>query len=66
MNENIQHSKSTEYKEDGDILIKTGVDADTEFATAAQVKYAITNENTVEENVSDVDLGTFFVPAVRK
>ena len=65
-NGTIQHSKSTEYKEDGDILIKTGVVADTEFATAAQVKYAITNENTVEKNVSDVDLGTFFVPAVRK
>ena len=65
-NGTIQHSKSTEYKEDGDILIKTGVNADTEFATAAQVKYAITNENTVEKNVSDVDLGTFFVPAVRK
>lgn len=65
-NGTIQHSKSTEYKEDGDILIKTGVTADTEFATAAQVKYAYTNKNTVEEHVSDVDLGTFFVPAVRK
>ena len=62
-NGTIQHSASTEYKEDGDILIKTGVKGDTKYQTKAQFKYAIDNTDSVDKRVSDVDLGKFFVPA---
>ena len=62
-NGTIQHSASTEYKEDGDILVKTGVKGDTKYQTKAQFKYAIDNTDSVDRRVSDVDLGKFFVPA---
>lgn len=58
----VQHSASTEYKEDGDILVKTGVKGDTKYQTKAQFKYAIDNTDSLI-GVSDVDLGKFFVPA---
>ena len=64
-NGSIQHSAKTEYKEDGDVLVKTGVGADTEYLDG-QFKYAIKNTGSIEKNVSDVDLGKFFVPAVEK
>ena len=64
-NGSIQHSAKTEYKEDGDVLVKTGVGADTEYLDG-QFKYAIKNTGSIEKNVSDVDLGKFFVQAVEK
>ena len=70
-NGTIQHSKSTEYKEDGDVLIATGIkDTDgnkteTKFVEdKPQFKYAIVdtdaNWNTVDaSNVSDIDMSGF-------
>ena len=68
-NGTIQHSKSTEYKEDGDVLIATGIkDAsgkatETKFVENGQFKYAISNEannwDTVSKNVADIDMSGF-------
>ena len=67
----IQHSANTEYKEDGDVLVKTGAytkkDKDgkdvvipTTFVKDGQAKYAIEDTNTIKKDVIDVDLGKFF------
>ena len=68
-NGTIQHSKSTEYKEDGDVLIATGIkDAsgkatETKFVENGQFKYAISNAannwDTVSKNVADIDMSGF-------
>ena len=68
-NGTIQHSNSTEYKEDGDVLIATGIkDAsgkatETKFVENGQFKYAISNEannwDTVSKNVADIDMSGF-------
>ena len=70
-NGTIQHSANTEYKEDGDVLVKTGAytkkDKDgkdvvipTTFVKDGQAKYAIEDTNTIKKDVIDVDLGKFF------
>ena len=68
-NGTIQHSKSTEYKEDGDVLIATGIKnasgkaTETKFVENGQFKYAISNEannwDTVSKNVADIDMSGF-------
>ena len=68
-NGTIQHSKSTEYKEDGDVLIATGIKnssgkaTETKFVENGQFKYAISNEannwDTVSKNVNDIDMSGF-------
>ena len=67
-NGTIQHSKSTEYKEDGDVLIATGIkiagkSTETKFVENGQFKYAISNEannwDTVSKNVNDIDMSGF-------
>ena len=67
-NGTIQHSKSTEYKEDGDVLIATGIkiagkSTETKFVENGQFKYAISNEannwDTVSKNVADIDMSGF-------
>ena len=68
-NGTIQHSKSTEYKEDGDVLIATGIKnasgkaTETKFVENGQFKYAISNEannwDTVSKNVVDIDMSGF-------
>ena len=70
-NGTIQHSANTEYKEDGDVLVKTGAytqkDKDgkdvvipTTFVKDGQAKYAIEDTKTIKKDVIDVDLGKFF------
>ena len=53
-NGTIQHSANTEYKEDGDVLIKAD---DAKYETTGQFKYAI--ESGVTSNVADVDISGF-------
>ena len=53
-NGTIQHSANTEYKEDGDVLIKAD---DAKYETVGQFKYAI--ESGVTSNVADVDISGF-------
>ena len=53
-NGTIQHSANTEYKEDGDVLIKAD---DAKYETTGQFKYAI--ESGVSSNVADVDISGF-------
>ena len=70
-NGTIQHSANTEYKEDGEVLVKTGAytqkDKDgkdvvipTTFVKDGQAKYAIEDTKTIKKDVIDVDLGKFF------
>ena len=70
-NGTIQHSANTEYKEDGDVLVKTGaytqkgkdgkdVVIPTTFVKDGQAKYAIEDTKTIKKDVIDVDLGKFF------
>ena len=70
-NGTIQHSANTEYKEDGDVLVKTGaytqkgkdgkdVVIPTTFVKDGQAKYAIEDTKTIKKDVIDVDLGNFF------
>ena len=70
-NGTIQHSANTEYKEDGDVLVKTGAytqkDKDgkdvvipTTFVKDGQAKYAIEDTKTIKKDVIDVNLGNFF------
>ena len=70
-NGTIQHSANTEYKEDGDVLVKTGayttkdengkdVVIQTTYEKDGQYKYAIENEeDSIKKNVIDVDLSKF-------
>ena len=67
-NGTIQHSANTEYKEDGDVLIATGIkiagkSTETKFVENGQFKYAISNEannwDTVSKNVADIDMSGF-------
>lgn len=62
-NGSIQHSKNTEYKEDGDWLIKT--DKNCEFESAGDYKYAINEENLVHVSTTtslpDVEVSNFVV-----
>ena len=70
-NGTIQHSANTEYKEDGEVLVKTGAytqkDKDgkdvvipTTFVKDGQAKYAIEDTKTIKKDVIDVNLGNFF------
>ena len=70
-NGTIQHSANTEYKEDGEVLVKTGAytkkDKDgkdvvipTTFVKDGQAKYAIEDTKTIKKEVIDVNLGNFF------
>ena len=61
-NGTIQHSKSTEYKEDGDVLVATGIkiagkSTETKFVENGQYKYAISNADREDgvDNWSTVD-----------
>ena len=62
-NGTIQHSKSTEYKEDGDVLVATGIkdtngkSTETVFVENGQYKYAISNADRKDgvDNWSTVD-----------
>ena len=62
-NGSIQHSKNTEYKEDGDWLIKT--DKNCEFESAGDYKYAINEEKLVHVSTTtslpDVEVSNFVV-----
>lgn len=61
-NGSIQHSKNTQYKEDGDTLITTKTS--TTFATDGQFKYEITsNDTTYDENsdLTGIDIDEFVV-----
>ena len=63
--------ENTEYKEDGEVLVKTGAytqkDKDgkdvvipTTFVKDGQAKYAIEDTKTIKKDVIDVNLGNFF------
>ena len=68
-NGTIQHSTNTEYKEDGDVLVKTGAYTEkkdgkdvvipTTFEKDGQYKYAIENIDSIKKNVIDVNLSNF-------
>ena len=55
-NGTIQHSANTEYKEDGDVLIKTN---GATFVTEGQFKYAVDMDKVTKGDVTDVVLDDF-------
>ena len=56
-NGSIQHSKNTQYKEDGDALITTT--NDTTFAPDGQFKYEIGGTYTVNPNLTGININEF-------